>query len=177
MPSVTVRAETEADHAAIARVVGAAFSPGEGEVRLVDAIRRAPGFDPRLSLVAEDDGAVIGHLLFSPCLIETATGGIPALALAPLAVIPGHERSRAGTALMQEGLAEAARLGHRIVIVLGHPKYYRRFGFRPARPRGVAAPWPVPDAVFQVLELAPGALEGVAGTVRYPAAFDADVTP
>ncbi len=177
MAPVTVRAETESDHAAIARVVGAAFSPREGEVRLVDAIRRAPGFDPRLSLVAEVDGEVVGHLLFSPCVIETAGGEVAALALAPVSVVPGYEHLRVGTLLIRQGLAEAAHLGHGIVIVLGHPKYYRRFGFRPARPLGIVAPWPVPGAVFQVLELRPGALAGVAGTVRYPPPFDADVTP
>ena len=87
-------------------------------------------------------------------------------------VLPGFESTRAGTRLMRHGLAEARRLGFRSVIVLGHPKYYRRFGFRPARAFGIEAPFPVADAPWMALELQPRALAGVTGTVRYPPAFD-----
>jgi putative acetyltransferase len=98
---------------------------------------------------------------------------VAALALAPLAVLPGYETLHAGTRLMREGIRRCTERGHRIVIVLGHAKYYRRFGFRPANDFGIHAPWQVAPANFQVLALAPGALEGVTGTVRYPPAFDA----
>lgn len=171
-----VRSETTADIDRIRDVVRACFaSPGQDgspEANLVDAIRTAPAFDPELSLVAELDGQVIGHLLFSPCSIEAPRCSTPALALAPLAVLPGHETARTGTLLMREGLRRCAERGHRIVIVLGHAKYYRRFGFRPANDLGIHPPWQVAPANFQVLALEPGALDGVTGIVRYPPAFD-----
>jgi putative acetyltransferase len=74
---------------------------------------------------------------------------------------------------LREGLAACKRLGHRIVVVVGHPDYYPRFGFTPARARGIGAPFPVPDEAFMVLALAEGSPEGIHGTVRYPRAFDA----
>jgi len=173
---LTIRSETPRDAEAIRAVVSACFAaPGNteaAEARLVEAIRMAPGFDPELSLVAELDGRAIGHLLFSPCSIEAPAQTTPALALAPLAVLPGFEPTRAGTRLMREGLRRCAILGHHIVIVLGHAKYYRRFGFRPANDANIHPPWQVPPANFQVLALQPEALEGVSGVVRYPAAFD-----
>lgn len=171
-----IRSETPADIDAIRNVVRACFAaPGQDgspEARLVDAIRAAPGFDPALSLVADLDGEIIGHLLFSPCSIEAPRCSTPALALAPLAVLPGHEAARAGTLLMREGLRRCAMGGQRIVIVLGHAKYYRRFGFSPANDRGIHPPWQVAPANFQVLALHPDALNGVTGIVCYPPAFD-----
>jgi putative acetyltransferase len=177
-PSLTIRSESPADVTPIRAVLLEAFSDhgtrdGSPEARLVDAIRAAPGFDPRLSLLAEAGSRVIGHLLFSPCSIASHHGSTPALALAPLAVIPGYEALHAGTRLMREGLRRCAERGHGIVIVLGHAKYYRRFGFRPANDHGIHPPWQVAPANFQVLALHPGALDGVSGVVRYPPAFDA----
>ncbi len=105
---------------------------------------------------------MIGHLLFSRAAIETATGDVEVLALAPVGVLPDYGSTFAGTRLMRAGLGEARRLGFRAVVVLGHPKYYRRFGFRPAGAMGIRAPFP-----------APGGLQGIDGTVRYPPAFAA----
>lgn len=177
---VVVRPERPGDEDAIRRVHLVAFSygggrDGSGEARLVDLLRASDAWVAGLSLVAEDaaSGGIIGHLLFSKAIIETGAGDVETLALAPLAVLPGHEGSRAGTRLMRHGLAEARRLGFRSVIVLGHPKYYRRFGFVPAGRFAIEAPFPVPADAWMALELEPGALAGVAGRVRYPAAFDA----
>jgi predicted N-acetyltransferase YhbS len=104
--------------------------------------------------------------------VECAAAGVPAVALAPLAVLPGYEETRAGTALMRAGLEACRAAGHRIVIVLGHPKYYRRFGFRPARGIGIEPPDPAwSDDAFMALELEPGALAGVRGTARYSPPF------
>jgi putative acetyltransferase len=172
---LVIRAEEPGDAAAVNAIVAACFAREDRaepeEVALVEGIRRLPDFDRRLSLVADLDGKVIGHLLFSPMRVETAAGGVPALALAPLAVLPGYEGERAGTALMRAGLAAVRDAGHRIVIVLGHPKYYRRFGFRPARALGIEPPEPWSDAAFQALELVPGALAGVQGVARYAEPF------
>ncbi len=176
-PSLQIRPETPADIAAVDLLVGRCFASQDNapaaEVALVQQIRALPNFDPALSLVADRGGTVIGHLLFSPMVIDSPDGAVPALALAPLAVLPGYESSHAGTRLMREGLAACRGAGHRIVIVLGHPKYYRRFGFRPARSFGIHPPgesWP--HAAFQALELVPGAISGISGRACYAPPFN-----
>jgi putative acetyltransferase len=131
-----------------------------------------PNFITELSLVAVEAGRVVGHILFSPMTIETQEGAVPAVALATLAVRPEFQNQAIGSQLVRDGLDRCSGLGHRIVVVVGHPEYYPRFGFSPARARGLEAPFPVPDDAFLALELAPGALEGVAGTVRYPPPFE-----
>ena len=168
---ITIRPETAEDYAAIHEVNLLAFGQ-EIEPRLVEALRRLPDFIPELSLVAAEASQVVGHILFSPFVIETKDGTVPALTLAPLAVRPEFQNQGIGSQLVREGLEECRRLGHSIVVVVGHPEYYPRFGFSPARARGLEAPFPVPDEAFMVLELAPGALDGVAGTVRFPPPFE-----
>lgn len=163
--------ETEDDVASIREVVIAAFGQ-TSEAQLVDAIRHSPHFIAGLSIVAVEDGNVLGHILFSPIVIQAEKRTVPALALAPLAVTPARQREGIGSQLVQAGLSKCRELGHSIVVVLGHPYYYRRFGFQPASQFGVQAPFPVPDEAFMVLELQPGALRNVTGTVRYPAYFD-----
>lgn len=93
---------------------------------------------------------------------------MPALALGPMAVLPELQRRGTGTLLVKEGLAACRCLGHRIVVVVSYPEYYPRFGFVPARARGIEAPFPVPDEVFMVIALDEGLLEGIHRTVRYP---------
>lgn len=165
--------KTETDDAIpnIRQVVTAAFAR-TSEAELVEAIRRSPNFIPELSIVAAEDEELVGHILFSLIEIETIQQAVPALALAPLAVTPTHQRQRIGTQLMQVGLSRCRELNHNIVVVLGDPHYYTRFGFQTAAKFGVQAPFPVPDEVFMVLELKPDALRGVRGTVRYPAYFE-----
>lgn len=163
---VMVRAETAADRASVRRVNELAFE-GAAEADLVEALHR----DGLVlsSLVAETDGAVVGHILFSRMWVDAAGGSLDAVCLAPVAVAPPHQRRGIGSLLIGRGLDEVGRLGERLVIVVGHPEYYPRFGFEPAQPRGLTGPFP-PEA-FMAMELTPGALRGVAGVVRYPAAF------
>ena len=172
---ITIRPETTKDHAAIREVNALAFGREE-EGRLVEALRRLPEFIPELSLVAIEAGQVVGHILFSPMVIETTDGAVPALALAVLAVRPEFQNQGVGSELARRGLEECRSLGHKIVVVVGHPAYYPRFGFSPARARGLDAPFPVPDEAFLALELVPGALDGVVGMVRYPPPFE-EVSP
>jgi putative acetyltransferase len=164
---ITIRPEGAADRQAILDVNREAFGR-EDEARLVDALRESPAFVPALSLVAEEGGAIVGHILFTH--LTVADGGVarPALALAPMAVLPASQNRGVGSALVRRGLADAREQGHHVVIVLGHPAYYPRFGFVPARPLGVRPPFDVPDDAFLVVGLTDGALDGLAGDVRHP---------
>jgi len=117
---------------------------------------------------------VVGHILFTAIEVRTATHSHPALALAPMAVLPALQRTGIGSSLVRRGLADARDLGHGVVIVVGHPGYYARFGFVPAEPLGIRAPFEVSSPAFMALELRPDALRGVRGEVRYPPEF-ADV--
>ncbi|MEP0779908.1 N-acetyltransferase [Microcoleus sp. ZQ-A2] len=163
--------ESENTTTGIREVVTAAFGQ-TSEANLIDTIRHSPNFIPELSIVAVEAGEVLGHILFSPIVIETQPQSVPALALAPLAVTPARQREGIGRQLVQVGLSKCRELGHQIVVVLGHSDYYPSFGFQKASQFGVQAPFPVPDEAFMVLELQPGALMGVSGIVRYPAYFD-----
>ena len=137
------------------------------EADLVDSLR-AEGF-VLLSLVAELEKRTVGHILFTRMSIETAGGSISAVALAPMAVSPEYQRRGIGDELIRHGLDLLRRRGERIVIVLGHPDYYPRFGFSTEKAHSLESPFP-PEA-FMAMELSPGALAGVHGKVTYPAAF------
>ena len=108
---------------AIALINRRAFG-GEDEVDLVANIRDSEFFIPELSLVAFLDGRAVGHIMFSSIRISTERGDVPLITLAPMAVLPEHQRAGIGTRLVEEGLASAKRLGHKAVIVIGHPGYY-----------------------------------------------------
>ena len=169
--TTVIRPERPDDCAAIERVNRLGFGQ-ENEARLVAAIRHAESFAPALSLVAVRADTVVGHILFSPIQIESDHATTRALALAPMAVLPNLQRQGIGSDLVREGLKACHRLGHTIVVVVGHPDFYSRFGFTPAASHGIQAPFPVPDEAFRVLALVRGSLDGVCGVVRYPAAFD-----
>ena len=119
--------------------------------------------------VAELDQRIVGHLLFSRMWIETPGGAVSAVALAPVAVSLHHQRQGIGGRLIRYGLERLRAAGERMVIVLGHPEYYPRFGFSSERARVLESPFPR-DA-YMALELVPGALEGIRGRVRYARAF------
>lgn len=176
----TVRPETATDYPATYEINRLAFG-GEGESRLVEALRKSPRFRPQLSLVALKDQEIVGHILFSPAVIEgiVETGkeagknDVPVLVLGPMAVLPEYQRQGTGSQLVRHGLEECRRLGFRIVILVGHPGFYPRFGFMPARAKGLECIYKVSNEAFMVAELVPGALKDVRGMVRYPVEFDA----
>ena len=162
----SIRKETPVDTVAIREVNRLAFGGG-AEARLVDRLR-----DEGLvicSLVAEEPGRIVGHILFSKLQIETPDGLILGAALAPMAVVPDRQRQGIGSELVRAGLDLCGQVGVAVVVVLGHPAYYPRFGFSAERARCLQSPYS--GDAFMALELKPEALSGVAGTVRYPAAF------
>jgi putative acetyltransferase len=167
--SVIIRPETSADHEAICHVNRLAFGQDE-EARLVEGLRE--GGYLRLSLVAARAGEVFGHILFSDLPIITESGTAPALALAPMAVLPAFQNQGIGSALVRRGLDECRRQGHQIVVVLGHPHFYPRFGFSAKLAASLASPFPGGES-FMAVELVPGALDGVKGRVQYPPPFGA----
>jgi len=172
MDSFIIRSELPEDIPPIFEVNLQAFGQ-DGEARLVNALRNDGDYLRELSLVAVCGDRVIGHILFPPITIVSDADETAALALAPLAVHQDFQCRGIGAALIHEGLRECRRRGHRIVVVVGHPGYYPRFGFIPARERGIHAPFPCPDEAFMVRGLVASALDGISGTVRYPPAFDA----
>jgi putative acetyltransferase len=161
-----VRNEQPGDRQQVRKVNEAAFGRSD-EADLTDGLRHEGVV--LLSLVAELDSQIIGHILFSRMSVETAHGPVAAVSLAPMAVLPDHQGRRFGSQLVLRGLAELRDQGERIVILLGHKEYYPRFGFTPEKARHLASPFP-PEA-FMALELSDGALAGVHGTVKYPSAF------
>ncbi len=165
-----VRPERPADRQVIHEINKAAFG-GEVEARLVDNLRGTPSFIPALSLVAEKDGEVVGHILFSIVHITLGAARLPVLALAPMAVTPELQNQGIGSLLVREGLARCKALGHKAVVLLGHAKYYPRFGFAPAGAMGLRLPFEAPDEAFMALELIPRALQGIKGMIEYPPAF------
>jgi putative acetyltransferase len=166
--SATIRPEATTDLDAIRHVNRLAFGQDD-EANLVDALRDG-GF-VKLSLVAEFGEQVIGHILFSGIRIVSDTGSVDALALAPMAVIPEHQRRRIGSALVRSGLEQCRQAGHRIVIVVGHPNFYPRFGFSPELASRLESEYA--GEAFMALELVPGAMEGVEGVVKYSPPFGA----
>jgi putative acetyltransferase len=164
------RAEAPADHDAVHAINLEAFG-GPAEARLVERLRREA--KPVISLVAEEGGAIRGHILFSPVVLQ----GHPRLrimGLAPMAVASGHQRKGVGSALVAAGLAECRRLEYGAVVVLGHANYYPLFGFFPASRAGISCEYEVPDEAFMLVELQAGYLRGASGKVKYHRAF-ADV--
>jgi len=166
--NVVVRTEQPSDIAAI-RIVNLDAFPSEAEANLVDDLR-ANG-KATLSLVAVQNERVIGHILFSPVMLESNVDQGPILGLAPMAVLLGFQREGVGSLLVTTGLDHCKRSGVSSVIVLGHSDYYPRFGFQAASQFGVSCEYDVPDENFMLVELAKGASNHISGIARYQPEF------
>ena len=167
-PVLTIRRETAEDIDAIRQVNEQAFGRKQ-EADLVEKLRCRMALT--VSLVAVQQNQVVGHIAFSPVTITSAASSFPAITLAPLAVLPAYQRVGVGSELIRAGLEECRRLGHEVVVLAGHSEYYPRFGFVPARARGIGCEFEVPDEAWMLLELREGALAGRAGTVRFQPEF------
>jgi putative acetyltransferase len=164
-----IRNEQPGDEAAIHAIVSQAF----GRAAEADLLKSLRGKGKAVvSLVAEEEGQVLGQVLFSPIVIETVAAKHAALGLAPLAVLPAFQRLGIGSALVSAGLARCRELGHTRVVVVGEPAYYARFGFSSAAEFGIRYPGDVPREAFMALALMPSALDGCAGVARYSSEFE-----
>ncbi|HDR7795601.1 TPA: N-acetyltransferase [Bacillus luti] len=170
---VTIRQEQKDDYRKTEEVVREAFLKEEfsdkTEHELVKRIRECDAFIPALSIVAVDED-IVGHIMLSEITIEGETS-VNSLALAPVSVATGHQKKGIGGKLIVAALEKAKELGYGSVVVLGHPEYYPKFGFKKASEWNVKAPFEVPDEVFMVMELRKNALQGVEGIVQYSSAF------
>ncbi len=166
---ITIRPERPEDASRVRHINELAFGqPAEAD--LVERLRQA--CTDSLSLVAEDD-AVVGHILFTSVVVESAGRQVLGMGLAPMAVLPDHQRQGIGSQLVRRGLDILRERGCPFVVVVGHPEYYPRFGFEPASMHGLASQWEsVPAAAFMVLVLDVHAMAGVSGVAKYREEFN-----
>ncbi|MCR8644279.1 N-acetyltransferase [Paenibacillus sp. N1-5-1-14] len=169
--TINIRQETNEDVHKVYEVVKAAFAQGEhsdqDEHNLVNRLRKSPNFIPELSLVAEEHGKILGHILFT----EIKVGEHMLIALAPVAVLPDTQGKGIGKKLITEGHRIATNLGYKGSVVLGHAEYYPKFGYEKASMYQIKAPFDVPDENFMAMELQDQGLSGVQGVVEYAKSF------
>lgn len=162
-----IREERTSDQDAVYAVNTAAF-PSNEEAELVNRLRKTA--DPIIFLVAERQGVVVGHILFTPVTLDS-DASLNLMGLAPMAVLPDFQRHGIGSALIDAGLAQCQQLGVGAVVVLGHAEYYPKFGFVPSIQFGITSEYDVPDDVFMITELVKDYLRDQHGTIQYHGEF------
>lgn len=176
--SVSIRQEQTTDYDRVYRLVLDAFSQAvhtDGhEQDLVVRLRSGAAFVPELSLVAEVEAELVGHILFTRAVIRDGERDHATLVLGPVAVAPGSQRRGIGGRLVEAGHRVARNLGFASSVLVGHPTYYPRFGYRPAESFGIVTHLELPPGVFMACELRPGGLAGVSGMVIYAPEFGLD---
>lgn len=172
-----IRQEQKSDHESTEKIVEIAFASAvqsdQNEHKLVSRIRRSDAFIPELSLVAvgKDDDEILGHILLSKVLINDGNQKVESLALAPVSVLPDYQNKGIGRSLIQKALQKAKELEFQSVIVLGHPEYYPKFGFRKSSQWQIKAPFDVPEEALMAIELQERSLDNVSGVIEYPSVF------
>jgi predicted N-acetyltransferase YhbS len=172
---IHIRQEQPSDYPAVFALVEQAFRDlkisDHTEQYLVERLRKSDAFIPELSLVAEDNGKIVGHILLTKLKIQNGQQEFESLSLAPVAVLPEYQRQGIGAMLIEEAHRVAKSLGYTSVILVGHENYYPRFGYKPASTFGIKFPFEVPDANGMAVELVENGLAGIRGTVVYPPGF------
>ena len=165
---MNIRPEKPRDSDKIRQINTSAFDT-DTEANIVDALRKS-GI-PLISLVAEEKGELVGHILFSPVTLQGSQSKISIAGLAPMAVLPDWQNKGIGSKLIEEGLKRCSQSGYKAVVVLGYPNYYTRFGFVPSVNYGIKSEYDVPAEVFMVKEIKKGALASCKGIIKYHQAF------
>ena len=165
---MNIREEVPSDIGKIWEVNSEAFET-EAEANLVTALRNSGC--TYLSLAAETENKVIGHILFTPVELSGNENKLKIMGLAPMAVLSQYQNKGIGSKLVQAGLERCQSLGYDAVVVLGHPNYYPKFDFVPSVKYGIKSEYDVPDEVFMILELTPLSLKGHKGIIKYHDAF------
>lgn len=165
-----IEPESPFDIDTIEEITIAAFGRKD-EANLINNLRDNKNFIEDLSLVANDDGEIVGHILFFPVVIKEGSKKHSILALAPMSVLPKFQNKGIGTKLIEEGFKIAKKLGYTSIVVLGHEKYYPKFGFELAKNFNILPPVKAWEKSFFVKELVKGSLAKVSGTVEYPKEF------
>jgi predicted N-acetyltransferase YhbS len=176
--NIKIRQEVPADFQAVFDMVEAAFrtmpfADGDEHFLLVK-LRKNKAFIPELSIVAEINTRLVGHILFTPYLITDGDAVFHSLAMGPVSVLPEYQRHGIGSRLIQEGHNVARSLGFTSCFLVGHPDYYPRFGYVPAAKWGFLPPHGAPSEAFMAIELVPGALNGVTGKGKFLPEFGVD---
>jgi putative acetyltransferase len=174
MTDIVIRKEISLDYEAIKEVNNLAFNQKQ-EGELIENLRKKPEFVSELSLVAIHMNKIIGHILFFPVRIIAENITVKTLSLAPMSVLPDYQRKGVGGSLIEAGLLKAKKTGFISVVVLGHPEYYPRFGFRKASNWMIKEPFGVPDEVMMAIELKDGGLSFGGGLIEFPNEYYAAV--
>lgn len=172
---INIRQEKETDHGAVFELIERAFRNMEfsdhKEQFLVQRLRRSKAFVPQLSIIAEHNSEIIGYILLTKINIKNEQDEFQSLALAPLAVLPEYQKKGVGGRLIEQAHYKAKELGFTSVILLGHPHYYQRFGYKKTSEFGIKLPFDVPDEYCMAIELVQNGLREVKGAVQYPKEF------
>jgi putative acetyltransferase len=157
---IEIREERPEDIASIRELNKRAFGQAQ-EANIVDALRTSGA--ALLSLVATLGGEVMGHIMYSP----VSVGEVMGAGLGPMAVLPEHQRRGIGSRLVEAGNRKLKDAGCPFIVLVGHPNYYPRFGFRPARTHGILCKWEIPDDAFILLVLDDAKMQNVSGLAKY----------
>jgi putative acetyltransferase len=170
---IVIRKERAGDESAIHEVNFRAFERRE-EAEVVDTLRKT--CPEGLSLVAEEDGRIVGHILFTPAVIEAKERNVNGMGLAPMAILPEQQKKGVGSSLVRTGLEELLKRGESFVVVIGWPEYYPRFGFERASKYGIRCEYAeVPDEASMILVFDREALRGVEGVAKERPEFAAAI--
>ncbi|WP_343588462.1 N-acetyltransferase [Flavobacterium sp.] len=172
---IKLRQENKNDFESVFQLIEKAFEKEEysdhKEQFLVERLRNSEAFIPELSIVAEIDNKIVGHILFTKLQIKNESETFPSLALAPVSVLPEFQGKGIGSELILHGHEIAKSLGYKSVILLGHQDYYPRFGYELCEKYNIKMPFDVPAENCMVIALTEDALKGISGEVVYPKAF------
>lgn len=171
-----IRQEKSTDFKAVFNLIESAFKTEElsdpREQFLVERLRASSSFIPKLSMVAEIENKIVGHILLTKLKIKNSQTEFDSLALAPVSVLPEYQRNGIGGMLIKQAHKIAKELGYKSIVLLGHEKYYPKFGYELAHKYGIELPFDVPKENCMVIELTKKGLNGVTGMVEYPKEFN-----